>query len=162
MLSKILIIFFGLLTIATLESFFMTLFTFSLMIMVLLVLIDKIEWKIWVIITFFLTLFVDVLFHRALGLSMMAVSVSISILYLLFLVMPKKDNILSHIPYFLSTAVFYILIDLLAPFLQDRVWGVITADTLLSVLIRAVVSTLVIFVINILISNFRSNRDYSL
>lgn len=162
MLINILITTVGLLGLITLESFFMTLFSFSILIITLLILIDKFDWKKWVLISFLATVLVDILLHRPVGVTLLVTTISVVILYLLFLLMPKKQVVLSYIPYFFSILIFYILIDLIAPFIQEGVWGTLTWVGILTDVVISIISTALIFVINITIDNFRSNDTLTL
>jgi hypothetical protein len=162
MLLNLLIITLGLFFLVVFESFFITLGAFSVLIVVLLLLIDKWDWKKWMIFAFLSTLLVDIVLLRALGTSLLIVSVSSLVLYLIFLVMPKKQIILSYIPYFFAILIFYILIDLVSPFIQERVWGVISWSTVLGCIIKSIVSTAIIFAANMIIDNFRSNEQLKL
>ena len=162
MLINILGIFLGLLLTIALESFSITLFSFSVSITLLFVLIDKWDWRKWLVVAFILTVLLDVVLHRPVGITMLITTISSLILNLLFLVMPKKEIILSYIPYFIAILFFYILFDLVAPFLQDSVWGVLTWAELFAHVVKSGISVVLIFLINILIDNFRSNSDLSI
>jgi len=159
---NIFIIFLGLLLTVALESFTITLLSFSIAIILLFILIDKWDWRKWLVVAFILTVLLDVVLHRPVGATMLITTVSSLILNLLFLVMPKKEIILSYIPYFFAILIFYILLGLTVPFLQEAVWGVLSWSGLLTDLLRSVISVLLIFFINLLIDNFRSNSDLSL
>jgi fucose 4-O-acetylase-like acetyltransferase len=76
--------------------------------------------------------------------------------------MPKKQVILSYIPYFFAILIFYILSDVLFPFLQENVWGVLTWTEVLGDVIKSFISVLLIFLSNTVIDNFRSNQDLQL
>jgi phage-related holin len=83
----------------------------------------------------------------------------LALLYVLFLIIPKKQIILSYIPYFLSTFSFYLLITLLSPLIQDGVWGTLSMELILFGIIKSLVTTALIFLINKVIDNFRSNEQ---
>lgn len=159
MLIKILIAILGLFFILAFESFFTSLFSFSVFIVVTLLLVDKLDWKKWTIFTVIAALLIDVLMHRVIGVTLLVTSISTLLLYAIFLVMPKKKIILSYLPYFLSLFVFYILLIWVSPFVQDRVWGVVTWQEVLFSVIKSLLSILVVFVANKVIDNFRSDRD---
>jgi hypothetical protein len=76
--------------------------------------------------------------------------------------MPKKQIVLSYIPYLFAILIFYVLSHLVYPFLQEGVWGVLTWSEFLVIVIRSIVSVALIFLINTVISNFRSNKDLQL
>ena len=156
---KILITIIGVLLLLSFESFFITLFSFSIFIILIFILVDKIDWKKWVFLTVLISLLIDIMLHRSLGVTLLTVSISTSSLYLLFIVMPKKRIALSYIPYFLSIFLFYILIIVLTPLIQSGVLGVLTWQILLSSMIKSFVSTLLIWGINGIMDNFRSNKD---
>jgi hypothetical protein len=146
----------------SLESFFLTLFSLSVFIIVLLVLIDKWSWVKWLIFTVIITIILDVIFHRSIGSTLLVITISTVTLYLFFLIMPKKQVILSYIPYFFAILIFYILSDVLFPFLQENVWGVLTWTEVLGDVIKSFISVLLIFLSNTVIDNFRSNQDLQL
>jgi hypothetical protein len=162
MLLNILIIILGLFLLVAFESFFVTLASFSVLIILLLLLIDKWEWKRWAVFAFLSALLIDVVLHRTIGISLLTVSISTLVLYLMFLIVPKKEVILSYIPYFFAIFVFYILINLVGPFVQESVWGVISLSNILGYIVKAVISTSLIFLINTVIDNFRSNDQIRL
>jgi len=162
MLINILITMFGLFLVIAFESFFVTLISFSIMIPVVFMLMDKMEWKKWLVLTSVCTFLIDILLHRSVGITLLSVSVSSSVLYLLFLIVPKKQLIVSYIPYFFSILIFYILLDLLSPLVQDSVWGTLTWIGLLGDALRSVVATVLVSIVNTVISNFRSKDQFSL
>jgi hypothetical protein len=162
MLINILLTIVGIFLLISFEGFLTSLFSFSAVFVALLFLLDKVRWEIWLILAFVVTLFVDILLQRALGTTLLVTSVSSTVLYLLFLIIPQKQVILSYIPYLISTLLFYILLDLFTPFLQDRVWGTLTWQGLLHDLTRSVVTVGIIFVVNTVISNFRSHDTLTL
>jgi hypothetical protein len=162
MLINIFFIFLGLLLTIAFESFSITLFSFSIAIIAIFVLIDKWDWRKWLVVVFIITVLLDVVLHRPVGITMLITTVTSLVLNLLFLVMPKKEIILSYIQYFFAIFTFYLLLDLFVPFLQDSVWGVLTWTELLSHVIKSVISVLLIFLINTTADNFRSNSDLSI
>lgn len=144
------------------EAFSTALFSFSFVIITLLFLLDKVRWQIWILLAFLITFFVDILLQRSLGTTLFISSVSSAALYLLFLIVPKKQVILSYIPYLVSVLLFYILLDLFVSFFQDNVWGNISWQGLGYNLIQSIVSVGIIFVVNTVISNFRSHDTLTL
>lgn len=159
MLINILLETIGVLVILSLESFFFTLFSFSVLIVISLLLIDKIAWKKWLLLIFFLSLFVDVILLRGIGTTLLLVSISTLLLYLLFLLIPQKQAIFTYIPYFLSIITFYILLHLFSPFFSDGILGVISWNDLILYILKSIISTLLIFLFNILIDRFRVKKD---
>jgi hypothetical protein len=129
------------------------------MIIAILVLRDKINWQKLSIGIFFLTILLDILLHRVIGVSLLVISISCALLVLLFLIMPKKQVILSYIPYFFAIFIFYLLMDLISPFVQDTVWGIVTIRGVIGYLIKSLISTLLVFAVNTIISNFRSKEQ---
>lgn len=162
MLLNLLITILGLFFLVAFESFSITLGSFSILIIVLLLLIDKWDWKRWAIFASLSTLLVDIVLHRTLGTSLLFVSISSFLLYLIFLVMPKKKIILSYIPYFFAIITFYILIDLASSFIQERVWGVISWNIVLGYIVTSIISTVLIFAANMIVDNFRSDEQLKL
>ncbi len=144
------------------EAFSTAFFSFSFVIITLLFLLDKVRWQIWILLAFLITFFVDILLQRSLGTTLFISSVSSAALYLLFLIVPKKQVILSYIPYLVSVLLFYILLDLFVSFFQDNVWGNISWQGLGYNLIQSIVSVGIIFVVNTVISNFRSHDTLTL
>lgn len=162
MLIKILVTVVGLFLLISLESFFATLLSFSIFIIVLLILIDKLNWKQWVLLSFLATVIVDILLHRVIGVTLLVTALSAALLYSLFFLIPKKEVFLSYVPYFFSILLFYILLDLIAPFVQDRIWGTLTGMSILGDVIRSALSTVLIFIINLLVDNFRAKDSLTL
>ena len=162
MLIEILITILGIFTILTLESFLTTLISFSILIVIVLVFLNRWEWKKWCTIVFLLTFLIDILLHRGMGITLMAVSLSAFLLYILFLLVPKKQVLLSYIPYFFAVLIFYIIVQLFSPVLLDGVWGIFSWNILFSFLLRSFVSTLLIFFAEILIDRFRTDRGISI
>ena len=159
MLIKILITILGVFFLLAFESFFMTLFSFSIFIIITFILIDKVDWKKWIILITLVSLLIDIMIHRNLGVTLLTVSLSTASLYLLFIIIPRKKIILSYIPYFLSIFLFYILITALSPLVQSGVFGILTWRILLFSVIKSFISALLIWGINIFLDNFRSNKD---
>lgn len=159
MLIKVLITILGIFFLLAFESFFMTLFSFSILIVITFVLIDRIDWRKWVVIITIMSLLIDILIHRSLGVTLLSVSISTAILYLLFILIPRKKLILSYIPYLISTFIFYIFSTVIGSLVQSGVFGVLTWQMLLSFLVKAIISAVLIFGINTVMDNFRSNKD---
>jgi hypothetical protein len=162
MAINILITVVGIFLTITVESFFVSLLSFSVAVIVFLVLINKVNWKYWILITLFLTIFIDIILHRPLGITMLVTSVTVAILNLLFLVIPQKENLLSYLPYLFSVFIYYLLLVLLPTFFQDGVWGEISLRIVLISLVKSTITLFLIYAINILTSNFRANRDLKL
>lgn len=162
MLIKVLLTIIGLLFLIVLESFFNTLFSFSIIVMALLFLIDKIEWRRWILVAALSTVLIDILLLRPMGVTMLVLAIISLLLYILFLIVPKKEVILSYIPYLFAIWLFYILLDLSVPYLQDGVWGTISWESVLVDMVKSIISTVIIYLINLLVSNFRSKEDLRL
>lgn len=159
MIIDVLIMILGVLFLMAFESFFITLFSFSILYLVFFILIDRLGWKKWLLFAIISTTLTDMLLHRPLGITLLSISVSLALLYVLFLIIPKKQIILSYIPYFLATFSFYLLISLLSPLIQDGVWGTLSMELILFGIIKSLVTTALIFLINKVIDNFRSNEQ---
>ena len=145
-----------------LESFLSVLLSFSIFIILALSLIEKWDWKKWVFLFSLASVLVDIALHRLPGTTLMALSLSSLLLYLLLLVMPKKQLLLSYIPYFLSVTLFYILLQLFSPLLADGIWGILTPSSFFGILIKALLSTLLIFGIEKLIDKFRTEKSFTI
>jgi hypothetical protein len=162
MLIKILLIIIGIFLLLVFESFFNSLFSFSILVVILLILIDKMDWKKWSIFALVTTIMIDIILLRSIGLTLLLLSIVITILYLLFLLVPKKQVILSYLPYLFAIFIFYILLDLLSSFVQDGVWGTLTWESVLKDMVRSTISTVIIFLINLVIDNFRARDTLTL
>jgi hypothetical protein len=162
MAINILITVVGIFLTITLESFFISLLSFSITVIVFLVLLNKVNWKYWMLITIILTIFIDIILHRPLGITMFVTSLIVGILNLLFLVVPQKQNLISYIPHLFSVFIYYILLVLLPTFFEDRVWGDLSLRIVLLSLVKSIITVILIYIINILSSNFRANRDLKL
>lgn len=162
MLIKVLITVVGLFFLIVLEGFLNTLFSFSILIIALLLLIDKMDWKRWVFIASLSTVLIDILLLRPIGVTLLVLGIISIPLHTLFLIVPKKEVILSYIPYLFAIWLYYILLDLSVPYLQDRVWGTISWESILVDMVISIISTIIIFLINVLVSNFRSKEDLRL
>ncbi|MDD3474648.1 MAG: hypothetical protein PHP08_01945 [Candidatus Dojkabacteria bacterium] len=120
---------------------------------------DKIDWRKWIVIIAILSILMDIMLHRALGVTLLSISISVVSLYLLFILMPRKKFVLSYLPYFLSIFVFYILLSLLNPLIQNGSFEVLTWGFIIFSIIKSLISAILIWVINIIMDNFRSNKD---
>jgi hypothetical protein len=96
------------------------------------------------------------------GVTLLVLGVISVLLYTLFLIVPKKEVILSYIPYLFAIWLYYILLDLAVPYLQDRVWGTLSWESILVDMVISIISTITIFLINLLVNNFRSKEDLRL
>lgn len=159
MIVKALVIIVGLFLLLFVEGFFSTLFSFSILILLLLILMDRWNWKNWSVFAVISTLVTDILLHRPVGITLLVVSISLTVLYLLFLIMPKKQVVLSYIPYFFAVFLYYLLLTLLTPLLQDGVWGVLSWIGIVGYVVRAIVTVILIFLSSKVIDNFRSNEN---
>ncbi|HCC67713.1 TPA: hypothetical protein DEP90_00655 [Patescibacteria group bacterium] len=152
----------GIVILLAFESFFSTLCAFSVAIIIALTLLEKWDWKKWSIVVFFTSIFIDIILYRSLGVTLLSISLSVLTLYTLFLVIPKKQILLSYIPYFLSVLLFYILLWVLSSFLEDGVFEVFSFQVFLNYLFKSLLSTILIFVVNILNSRFRTEKRISI
>jgi len=162
MFIKVLVTVVGLFFLIVLESFFNTLFSFSILIIALLLLIDKMDWKRWVFIASLSTVLIDILLLRPMGVTLLVLGIIFVLLYTLFLIVPKKEVVLSYIPYLFAIWLYYILLDLSVPYLQDGVWGTLSWESILVDMVISIISTITIFLINLLVSNFRSKENLRL
>ena len=162
MLINIVITVIGIFFAITLESFFISLLNFSFLIIILLILSQKLNWKYWVLITVFLTILIDILLHQPIGVGMLISSICVAILNLLFLFVPQKNNLLSYIPHLFSIIIYYILFSTIPSFFEDSVWGVLSLRVILFIVIKSLVSVIIIYCVNILISNLRTDRELTL
>jgi hypothetical protein len=159
MTINILVTILGLFFLMAFESLFVTLFSFSILVLILFILIDKLNWKEWLLFAVLSTVLTDILLHRSVGVTLLAISISLALLYTLFLMVPKKQIVLSYIPYFFSIFSFYLLISLISPFVQDGIWGTLTLQSILISIVKSIVATILLFVINKVIDNFRSDEQ---
>ncbi len=157
MLISIILTILGIFLTLTLESFSIVLLNTSLVVIILLILSQTLDWKRWIVVATVICIFVDIVLHRTLGFTLLSVSLSTTVLYLLFTIMPQKEVLLSHLPYFVSILIYYILIVVFSSFVQDGVLGQLTWSILGNIVIKSVLSTLVIFGINLLIDRFRTD-----
>lgn len=162
MLINILVITMGIILCIALESFLSTLFTFSIIIIVALILVEKWDTSKWIVVISLGSIFVDVILHRCLGITLLSISLSVFVLNILFLVMPKKQLILSYTPYFFAVLLFYIIIQIFSPLLLDGVLGYFNIEILLQSVVKALVSTFLIFLINILTDRIRTEKIISI
>lgn len=159
MIINILITILSLFFLMAFESFFVTLFSFSILVLVLFILIDKLNWKEWLLFAVLSTSLTDILLHRPVGVTLLAISISLALLYTLFLIVPKKQILLSYIPYFFSIFLFYLLISIISPLAQDGIWGTLSLQSILVNIVKSIVATILLFVIDKIIDNFRSNEQ---
>jgi hypothetical protein len=136
----------------------MTLFSFSVFIIVVLILIGRIDWKKWSIFILLISFLVDILLHRGIGVTLLSLSLSTGVLYFLFMLVPKKAVVFSYIPYFISIFIFYISISLLNPLVQSGIIGSLTWGMVLGYFIKSLISALIIWGVSILMDNFRSDN----
>ncbi|MCD4811549.1 hypothetical protein K8R14_03025 [bacterium] len=162
MLISILVITMGIILCIALESFLSTLFSFSVIIIVALILVEKWDTSKWIVVISLSSIFVDVILHRCLGITLLSISLSILVLNILFLVMPKKQLILSYIPYFFALLLFYIIIQIFSPLLLDGILGYFSLEIFIQSVIKSLVSTLLIFLINILTDRIRTEKIISI
>ncbi len=152
----------GIILCIALESFLSTLFSFSVIIIVALILVEKWDTSKWIVVISLSSIFVDVILHRCLGITLLSISLSILVLNILFLVMPKKQLILSYIPYFFALLLFYIIIQIFSPLLLDGILGYFSLEIFIQSVIKSLVSTLLIFLINILTDRIRTEKIISI
>ena len=162
MLINTLMITIGIIIAIALEGFFSTLFSFSVIIIIALILVEKWNVSKWVVVISLASIFVDIVLHRCLGITLLSISLSVLILNILFLVMPKKQLILSYLPYFFSTLFFYIILQIFSPLLLDGVIGHFDIEILIQAVIKSVFSSIIIFLINNLIDRLRIEKNISI
>ena len=162
MIINILVVILGSFFILSFEGFFTTLLSFSLFIIIALILFDKIDWRKWVVFVSLISFLIDILLHRGLGVTLLSISISTGFLYLLFMLIPKKEVFLSYIPYFVSIFIYYICITLLNSLVQSGILGSLTWNLALGYFIKSIISGVIIWGITVFMNNFRSDNRISL
>ena len=162
MLISILLITMGIILIVALEGFFSTLFAFSVIIIVALTLIEKLDPPKWIVVMSLSSIFLDIVLHRCLGITLLSISLSLLILKILFLVMPKQQLILSYIPHLFSVILFYIVIEIFSPLLLDGVLGYFNIEIFIGIVIKSLISTVLIFLISILMDRIKTEKMISI
>ncbi|HRX43665.1 hypothetical protein GX618_03400 [Candidatus Dojkabacteria bacterium] len=123
---EVLLIIISIFVLLFLESFLFELFSFSILILVLLLLWKRINPVVYYILITFFAITLDSVNHFPLGTHVLVISILLFVFDLLSIVIPSEGK-LHYLTILLSTFLYYILLLLIGSLLQDgafpKVWG---------------------------------------
>lgn len=140
-----------------LESFFFELFSFSLLILVLLLLWKRINPVVFYILITFFAIILDSVNHFPLGTHILVISIVLFVLELLSIVIPSEGR-LQYLSVFFSTFLYYILLLLLGSLLQDGVFPKVSSSLVNITLVSVATTLLYAFINRIIKSTIRYER----
>lgn len=151
----------GLFLLQFLEHFLLALFNIRAMFVLFLFLYKKIDWQILLPFTVLTTIILDVTMHYKLGTNLLLFVIPLSVLSLLSLVFSAEDGIVSYILKFLISLLYYILNALLPSLLLDGKWGVLNGKMFLLCIWKAVVTTVLLVLLDTFMDRFRKRGNTS-
>lgn len=159
MVIDILITIFSLVVILFLESTTLVLLNFSIVIILALSLMYKMDWRRWLITVSIFAVLLDIVTHQSLGVTLLAISISSISLHLLFSLIPKAHDLLSLLPYFASILIFYIFITLFPNLFSQGTLGYLNFNIFLTIVLKSLISTVFVYIFNTLFTKFRGSKN---
>jgi len=161
MVLDILFTILGVFALVYFESLFLALFGFRLFIIIFFFLFRKVDWKPFFPVAAVSLLIFDVVYKLPLGSNMLMVAIPFGLYLLLSLFISLEIGFVS---FFIQIAIFwfyYVLLAVLPNLFVTGQFGFLTTNNLLISLLRAVISVLVLFLLERLYASFRKRGNTS-
>lgn len=161
MLLNILFGIVGIFTIVFFESFLIALFNFKVVVILLLFLFKKVDWKILLLLFSLLFFISDVVNNLPLGSNLLINSAILGVLMLSSLFFSLGSDITGSFVRIFVFTLYYILLKILPSFLISGKLGFLDLKDVFFALLKAVVSTLLVLLIEYVLAGFRERGNTS-
>jgi hypothetical protein len=161
MLLNILFGIVGIFTIVFFESFLIALFNFRVVVILLLFLFKKVDWKILLLLFSLLFFISDVVNNLPLGSNLLINSAILGVLMLSSLFFSLGSDITGSFVRIFVFTLYYILLKILPSFLISGKLGFLDLKDVFFALLKAVVSTLLVLLIEYVLAGFRERGNTS-
>lgn len=138
-----------------LEAFFLHLFAFRIIFLIFLFAYRKIDWRYMLAVTFVMSLIMDVTMHYKLGTNLLLFMIPLGVFSLFTLFSSVEDGVGAYVVRFFSIFLYYILNLILPSFLLTGSLGSINGRSVLFSFINALLSILLLLLINYMIGGIR-------
>jgi hypothetical protein len=142
----------------SLELFVAVFGGFSLVVIFLLFFFKKLDWKKILIFGLILSVCLDVVNHYVLGTNLLLLGSSVLFFYLSTLVFPEQKNLLGLFPYIFSFLVYYLMKQVVPHFMLFGSFGGVQGPDVWKIFLMSVISSGLVFLLDVLYDLFRSNK----
>jgi hypothetical protein len=139
-----------------LESFLLKVFSFSLFVVLVISVWNRIDSILFYIFIIIFTIILDTVFHLSLGVHMISIALLVLLVQLFWVFIPRDDRF-GFIPVFFFTFFYYLLVPIFNSFLLDRIFPKILPSMLISIGLKSVISVLIYIGISKLLELFRDS-----
>jgi hypothetical protein len=151
----------GIFGILFLESFFVALFGFRLMVILFIFLFKKVDWKILAVIFSALFFISDVVNNLPLGSNSLISSITLGLLMISSLFFSVDSDITGSFVRIAVFTIYYILLKILPSFFLSGRLGFLDVGDVFSALIKAIVTTLLILLLEYILAGLRNRGNAS-
>lgn len=140
---------------SSVESFFSALFGFKVAFFLILLLQNRLDRKLLLVISFLFFLILDVMNHWVLGSNFLMALIPLILHYILSLFLSTNSGFFYYIFKLVALFVYYILIIVVPPFLLNRVFGTLSFNEFISISIKVFISTILLVILEGWLDGFR-------
>ncbi|HPQ78934.1 MAG TPA: hypothetical protein PLG47_00555 [Candidatus Dojkabacteria bacterium] len=141
------------------ENMFLVLFNFNLLFVLFLLFRRKINITILIPLTILISVIIDVVLHNRLGTTLLLLLLPSIFLYLLSFLSQVEEGLSLYISSFFAALLFYASKCLLTPFLLSHTWGFCNGEMLLGIVLKALITTALVWVGELIIAKFRDRGN---
>ena len=143
-----------------LEHIFLSLFSFSVALLVIINIYSRIDIKIFSLIVILVGLALDVTLHLPLGFNILTLGIVLFVFFLISLMVPL-DRITSRYSVIFSVFLFgYILNTLLASLLQDSILPSLDWSDIFKFVFNSLISVLICILVDRILFSFRDSNNF--
>lgn len=140
---------------SSVESFFSALFGLKVAFFLILLLQNRLDRKLLLVISFLFFLILDVMNHWVLGSNFLMALIPLILHYILSLFLSTNSGFFYYIFKLVTLFVYYILIIVIPPFLLNRVFGTLSFNEFISISIKVFISTILLVILEGWLNGFR-------
>lgn len=144
-----------------LEHFFLSLFNFRILFVLFLFGYKKIDWKILLLLSGIIAIIIDVTMHYRLGTNLLLFVIPVAVLSLFSVFFSLDEGVVSYVLKFVVSIIYYVSNALLPSLLLDGKWGVFNGNVLLVCIMKALITVLLLFLLDMLMDRFRKRGNTS-
>lgn len=142
-----------------LEGFFVALGNVRIFYLLALTLFNKINWKYLLIFSVVTSVILDVVYHYVLGTNLLLLSISLFLLLIVSLLIPRGYNLPGYIVKFASIFLYYISVALIPDLISTGQLGSITWPMIGGMLIKSIISIIFCLVFDMVWGRLRKKEE---
>lgn len=161
MLLNILFTILGLFTLVYIESIFLALLGIRLFVILFFFFLRRVEWKLFFILSAIALLIFDVVYKMPLGSNILILTIPFALYLIISMFVSLDSGLVSYFVKIFLFWLYYILMQLLSNLFVVGEFGSLIFNDLLSALLRAVLSTLILLLLEYIYARFRKRGNNS-